>query len=147
MRRSLLLAAAVAVLLLAGGCGGAETLQSPGTSPRPDALPRAPDGNFVLYVSNQSFEIPRVDVRIEIDGRTAVDQDFEVENQHNWVEFRFELRKGRHTLKAVSKTGEAERSWLFNVKGNHWAVVDYWYYPGDAKRFSFDLSNEPIGFA
>ena len=60
----------VAFVVLAGGCGGAEH------SPAPDALPTARDGNFVLYVSNQSFELPEVDIRVEIDGRPAVDDEF-----------------------------------------------------------------------
>ncbi len=146
MKRSFVLAAAI--LVVAGACGGAETAQGPAeTSPRANPLPRARDGNFVLYVSNQSFELPRVDVRIEIDGRAAVDDRFDVGNQHNWVEFRFRLQKGRHTIRAMSTTGEAEGSWQFTVTGQHWAVMDYWYYPGDSKRFSFDLSNEPIGLA
>ncbi len=136
MKRSLALAAAV---VLAGGCGGAET------SPGPNAFPAARDGNFVLYVSNQSFEIPDVDIRVEIDGRVAVDEEFDVKDQHNWVEFRFLLPKGRHALKAVSKTGEAEGSWRFTVTSKQWAVVNYWYYPGERKRFSFDVSDEPIG--
>jgi hypothetical protein len=112
-----------------------------------DLLPGAREGNFVLYVSNQSFQIPRVDIGIEIDGRPAVDKVFDVEEQHNWVEFRFQVKNGRHTLEAVSKLGEAQGSWRFHVTGKRWAVVAYWYYPGEAKRFSFDISNEPIGVA
>jgi hypothetical protein len=153
MKRSLSVAAAVLVVL--GGCGGTETGPPSGATgaatdavaPREPSVPQAPDGNFVLYVSNQSFDLPRVDIRIEIDGRVAVDEKFDVEGQHNWLEFRFDLPRGRHTLKAVSTVGDAERSWSFNVKGKHWAVVDYWYYPGDPKHFSFDISDEPIGFA
>ena len=141
MKGSLAVAAVVAVVVLAGGCGAAED------APGPRALPTARDGNFVLYVSNQSFERPEVDIRIEIDGRTAVDGRFPVEDQHNWVEFRFRLPNGRHTLRAVSRTGEARASWTFTVTGKHWAVVDYWYYAGEPKRFSFDVSSEPVGFA
>ena len=135
-----------AVLVVAAGCAAGDG------SPPPSAgmhatTSHARDGNFVLYVSNQSFETPRVDIRIEIDGKTAVDQHFDVGDQHNWVEYRFELPRGRHTLEAVSDTGEAEGSWRFTVSGDHWAVVDYWYYEGESKRFSFHLSDEPIGFA
>ena len=138
MRRSI---AIVAFVVLAGACGGAEH------SPAPDALPTTRDGNFILYVSNQSFGLPEVDIRVEIDGRPAVDGEFRVEDQHNWVEFRFRLPKGRHTLRAVSETGGAEASWQFSVTDRHWAVVDYWYAAGDPKSFSFHVSDEPIGFA
>jgi hypothetical protein len=49
------------------------------------------------------------------DGRVAVDEKYEVEGQHTWLEFRFELPQGRHTLKAVSTAGDAERAWSFSA--------------------------------
>lgn len=109
--------------------------------------PTAANGNFVLYVSNQSFEIDPVDIRVTIDGEAAVDDVFEVRNQHNWVEYTFRLAKGRHTLRVESRRGEAELERTFELRGKRWAVLDYWYYRGEPKHFSFDISARPIGFA
>ena len=130
-------------VVIGGACGGgSEELDRPR-----DALPTTRDGNFVLYVSNQSFDAPRVDIRVAIDGRVAVDEEFDVEDQHNWVEFRFRLRKGDHTLTAASRAGEAKGTWTFTVTGRNWAIVEYWYYPGARKRLTFELTDEQPGFA
>ena len=150
MTRILLLAAAC---LLVAGCS--DTAADTGTTTRAgvpgaaseERLPEAPEGNFTLYVSNQSFDIPAVDIRIRLDGLEAVEDTFAVEDQHNWVEFVFDLPEGTHVIEAISERGDAELVRKFKVTAEHWAVVDYWYYPGEKKRFSFSISDTPIGFA
>ena len=110
-----------------------------------------PEGNFTLYVSNQSFAIDPVDVKIFIDNQIVVDQDFYVESQHSWQVFQLSLVPGKHTLRAKSRKGKARLEKTFDVKGRHWAVVDFFYYPRThysptPKKFTFDISNKPIGF-
>jgi hypothetical protein len=142
-----------AAWLALAGCGG--TAADPGVTtsvgaqgpPAEERLSESPEGDFTLYVSNQSFDIPEVDIRISIDGLVAVEDTFAVEDQHNWVEFVFDLPEGAHIIEAVSHQGDAELVRRFTVKAEHWAVVDYWYYPDEKKHFSFSISNEPIGFA
>ncbi len=55
-----------------------------------------PGGNFVLYVSNQSFYIDPVDIQIWIDGECVVREYFEVGNQHNYRPFVLRLSEGTH---------------------------------------------------
>ncbi|HLC61067.1 MAG TPA: hypothetical protein VJJ52_06590 [Candidatus Nanoarchaeia archaeon] len=109
------------------------------------------NGNFVLYVSDQSFAISPVDVKIFIDDKLAIDDKFRVGNQHNWKEFIFQLEKGNHTLRAISIKGEATLEEQFEVKDRHWAVLDYWYYPEThysptLKHFNFRVQDSQIGF-
>ena len=111
------------------------------------------NGNFILYVSNQSPAIDPVDIKIDIDGKKAVDQDFYVEDGHNWRQFQFSLPKGTHQLRVKSVKGSATLETEFEIKDKHWAVIDYWYYPevtGGAgptpKQFTFDIKDEPIYF-
>ena len=144
MRRVLPLVV-LAVVLVACGGGSPEGERWPATGAA--RLAPSPGGNFVLYVSNQSFEIDPVDIRVTIDGKLAVDEDFEVEDQHNWVEYTFRLREGRHVLRAESRAGAAELTRSFELTRKTWAVLNYWYYPGERKRFSFDLSHQPVAFA
>jgi hypothetical protein len=150
MARALVLAL---TCLAVAGCGAASddtadtTTGEPPAVSSPQRLPEDEHGNFTLYVSNQSFDIAEVDIRIEIDGLVAVDDTFAVENQHNWVEFVFDLPKGEHVIEAMTERGGARLSRHFTVTKQHWAVVDYWYYPGEPKHFSFSVSDEPIGFA
>jgi len=113
----------------------------------------AEGGNFVLYVSDQSFNITPVDIKVYIDGRLAVDDEFDVGIQHSWYPFSFQLANGTHMIKAVSVKGEATLERAFNVTGRNWAVVQYWYYPEMAggtgptpRHFSFDIQDTQILF-
>lgn len=90
--------------------------------PRPTPAPPP----FTLYVSNQSFEDPTVGITITIDGEVVVDEDFDVEGQHNWVSFEPDVAPGVHILHAASSTG-AEFTTEFTMPDGEprWAVVDY----------------------
>jgi hypothetical protein len=121
------------------------------TSTEHAAGPPGEANNFVLYVSNQSFANDPVDIKIYIDGELIVDQDFYVENQHNWKMFQLTLSKGKHKLKVTSDKGKAGLKKKFEVTGMHWAVVDYWFYPKThymptPKKFTFTISDKPIIF-
>ncbi|GMV93012.1 MAG: hypothetical protein AMXMBFR82_27900 [Candidatus Hydrogenedentota bacterium] len=112
-----------------------------------------PSGNFTLYVSNQSFAISPVDINVQIDGEVVVHQNFDVGTQHNWKKFRIALPPGTHSLTATSAKGDATLEQEFAVTGEHWAVVDFWYYPeakGGAgptpRQFGFRVQDSPIGF-
>lgn len=112
----------------------------------------APEGNFVLYVSNQSYAIDPVDITILIDGRKAVIGAFPVENQHNWYQFRFALEPGHHQLVAISARGQARLTQDFEVSAaRQWAAVNYWFYPAShyqptPKHFSWLIQGTPIAF-
>jgi hypothetical protein len=132
------------VLVLAAVLLGLQTGERTGQT-----QPPAEAGHEVtLYVSNQSFDRSLVDIRIEIDGREVVHDDFAVENQHNWVEYPLRLETGRHTLLARTEQGDAVLNERFMVRGRTWMVVDFWCCgePADP-RFTFYLSHRPIGFA
>lgn len=143
MRMLMLLLASFAL----AGCGGV-TRESPPLAGGPPALEQAENGNFTLYVSNQSFERPNVDIAIVIDGRPAVDADFAVGDQHSWIEFRFALDDGEHALRVDSLGGDAILEKRFEVKGKRWAVVDYWCCNDASEpQFTFHVSAQPLAFA
>jgi hypothetical protein len=119
-----------------------------------NTLPQDKNGNFVLRVSNQSFAIDPVDIKIYIDGKLAIDQEFDVgtgvRRQHNWLMFQFQLPEGIHKFRAESIRGQASVEEQFEVKGKRWAVLDYWFYPDThdepvAKHFSFGVSDKRLG--
>lgn len=139
----------IVVLLYVGGCEG----ESKNVNSAEDILEQDEKGNLILYVSNQSFTISPVDITIHIDGKKAVDRDFDVGNQHNWISHSFSLSKGEHKLVAVSKKGGARFEGQFEIKDKHLAVIDYWYYPTTTvgagptpKHFSFNIHDKPIYF-
>jgi len=129
-------------------------------------LAQDPEGNLVLTVSNQSFAVNPVDIRVTIDGEVAVDEAFEVgEGQpagHGWKQFRLRLGAGAHRLRAVSGRGEAELDVEFEVvaddavgdddrqaSGKHYALLMYWCSSApedDDARFTLQLADQPISF-
>jgi serpin B len=120
-----------------------------------DKLPQDKSGNFTLHVSNQSFAIDPVDIKVYVDGKLAIDQKFEVgtgkRRQHNWQTFQFQLSDGRHRLRVESKKGQASLEEQFEVKGKRWVVLDYWFGGREdsqaaQKKFTFHVSDEPIYF-
>ncbi len=119
----------------------------------PRQLPPVPaEPNFVLFVSNQSFDIDPVDIGIFIDDELAVEGDFLVGSQHSWHKFDLQLGPGKHTIRAMTSAGDTERVDTFELPGEtRYAVVNFWYYPeSDSEAygptFSFDVFEDPPGF-
>jgi hypothetical protein len=117
--------------------------QPEGATKKEAKLPEDKDGSFVLYVSNQSFGVSPVDIRVFIDGKLAIDEAFDVGQQHNWKSFRYNLGKGKHRLAAESVKGAAKFERDLEIEGGNWSVLDYWDSPG---HFSFHTSDKPIHF-
>ncbi len=110
-----------------------------------------PNGNFTLYVSNQSHVNKRVDIFVKIDGLPVLHEYFKVGNQHKWKEFKLQLSNGKHKLEAVSQGGNATIEQLFEVNGKQWAVLDYCNGKEQGHlclmpALNFNLSDSPIGF-
>ncbi|MDH4203025.1 MAG: hypothetical protein OEV87_09030 [Phycisphaerae bacterium] len=115
------------------------------------------NGNFTLYVSNQSFAVNPVDIQVFVDGKKVISEKFDVNGgkmpQHNWIPFHFKVNPGNYDLRVESKKGKAVLNTSFEIKDKHWAVIDYWNYPkvtGGAgptpPSFTFNIQNKPIGF-
>jgi hypothetical protein len=106
---------------LEAGCPDCETHRQ--------LVPAPSDSNFVLYVSNQSFEIDPVDIAVEIDGKRVVEGDFLVEGQHSWHVFKFQLEPGQHTLRVVTDVGESEHVVTIETgEETRYGVLNFWFY-------------------
>lgn len=108
-----------------------------------------PNGNFTLYVSNQSFAIDPVDVRIHLDGELVVSDYFHVEDQHTFVPFKLSVAKGKHHIKVWSDKGDAEIERDFELADQDIAVVMYWYYPKShynptARQLHLEIRKGPL---
>jgi hypothetical protein len=112
-----------------------------------------PNGNFHLYVSDQSFNISPVDIKVFIDGDLVVNGSFDVGSQHNYRAFVLRLSPGGHKIVAESSEGHARLERTFEVNDKLWAALAYWSskkskggvesYMG---HFSVDVKKEPIYF-
>lgn len=144
---------AAVMALLATGCA-TDALSPPPGTPAPSTPTSGPVGvveedqaRLLLWVSNQSFVDDPVRVTVHIDGVPVVDEDFAVEGQHNWVRFPVDLPPGEHELVAESDTGvQLTRTFTLPVKGPRYAVMDYWNYPGEGRRFTWRIQKNPFAF-
>lgn len=135
----------VASLVLLAGCATDDT----GTHQQ--HLPRPANPSFTLFVSNQSFDLPTVDVEVRLDGRLAVTGDFHVEGQHTWVPFEFDVGPGNHEIAIKSATGDTTLASPFVMDDRKWAVINFWYYKTGSpeptpQQFSFQVFDEQPGF-
>lgn len=113
-----------------------------------------PTGNLELSVSNQSRQTPEVDILVCVDGRAAVNHRFSFSGGHNWHIFVFDLAPGPHVLRAYSTKGQAHLECAFTLDGNkRWASLNYWHSPDGKsgtppaeRRFTFDITDQPMGF-
>ena len=118
-------------------------------------LPVASPPTFILYVSNQSFDLDPVDIEVRLDGQLAVEGDFLVEGQHSWHTFSFDLSPGTHELRAVTLAGDSVAVETIEMAEEpRYAVLDFWFYePGHdypeayGPSFSVSLFDEPPVFA
>lgn len=118
-------------------------------------LPQDEQGNLSLLISNQSYYINPVDIKVSIDCEVAVREEFDVQGnqlpQHNWQQFRFKLENGKHTIAISSVKGDANFESTFEVTGFHIATIAYWYYPNirisePRKYFTFEIRKKPVGY-
>ena len=101
-----------------------------------------------VYVSNQSFEKPWVDIQVGLAGTPAIEGEFDVASQHNWILFDFDVAPGPVALTVTSAVGGAGLEQAIDVPAERWIVIDYWYSPGDAEgeRFTATLHETQPGF-
>jgi hypothetical protein len=111
-------------------------------------VPVAP--TLTLYVSNQSFELDPVDIRIDLDDQLAISGEFLVEGQHTWVKFDFDVAPGSHTIHVTTTAANAELTMPFPMDDRKYGVVSFWYYPDRPEptpaQFSFSLHDDPPAF-
>lgn len=133
---------AAVALLLFSGCGGPEL-------PAASSELLNPNGGFTLFVTNQSFAIDPVDVRVEIDGELVVSDYFSVGTQHTVVPFKLSLSKGKHRIRIWSTKGDAQLTTDFELEDHDVGVVTYWYYPKShysptPRQFDFGTLKGPL---
>jgi hypothetical protein len=114
-------------------------------------LPAPISPTFTLFVSNQSFDLDPVDIRLSLDDQLAVTGDFVVEGQHTWVKFEFGLAPGTHEIRAISADSDAVLAQTFVMDDRKYGVVNFWFYAAGSPeptppQFSFSLSDTPPQF-
>jgi hypothetical protein len=134
----------ILVFVAAAGCSESRSLPE-------QHLPKA-DDSFTLFVSNQSFALDPVDIRVELDGQLAVTGDFEVGSQHTFVRFDMPLAAGTHDIRVTTAdVADVVLDETFVMDDRKFATLMFWYYPPGTTeptppRFSWRVSDEQPGF-
>jgi hypothetical protein len=107
-------------------------------------------GVLKLDVSNQSSATPSVDIQVSIDERQVIDEVFHFDMGHTRKSYDLPLAKGSHVIRVVGDQGSARYEGVVEVQGRHWAMLLYWYEPGEpgrpdlqSKHFTFDMRDKP----
>lgn len=144
---------AVVMALLLGACTSTPAPPAaPSLGIAPSTVSPAPTveasrATFHLTVSNQSFREQRVAITVTIDGRRLIAQDFDVEGQHNFVDFAFDFPSGRHVLVATA-TQRTTHEVTFDLppSGKRYGVLQYWNEGAEAPYFTWSFRAEPPVF-
>ncbi|MSY86082.1 MAG: hypothetical protein F2693_15385 [Actinobacteria bacterium] len=150
-------------LWLVAACGGADEGREASANEKVAAATHAPvtaqaggtdvrvvdesEANFILYVSNQSFDDEQVRLAVAVDGVTVVDDEFDVEGQHNWVQFPLQLAPGSHEITAQSDTEATLRESFETPRGGtRYAVIDHWTNRDDSAFFTWRFQRQVMAF-
>ncbi len=103
-----------------------------GPLPQVEPIWEAPDpgtpSDFALYIGNRAFEPGAIDIRVEIDGRTVVQEVFEIDIQVPYTRFRLDLTPGKHRLKAETRRGQAILEREISIPEESHITMSYYYY-------------------
>ncbi len=107
-------------------------------------LPEYKNGNIILNLTNNSG-IEYVDSKIYIDDKLAIYSILQDEHGYmkgNVKAYRFNLSKGRHSIKIVAHNSQINIEKIFEISATHWAHIDY----GFENKCLFLIQDKPILF-
>lgn len=149
----LLFTGGMIALVLTSCRGGDLSSVAPPTSTAPGQDGRV---NLVLHVLNSSNKLGSIGIKVYIDGKLEIDDNFESTGStlisippHKT--FQFHLGQGTHTIRAVSVAGDAVLEEQFEIADKRWALIGYEYWSGTGtetppKHFEFVIQDDPIRF-
>jgi hypothetical protein len=86
-------------------------------------------------------------VSITLDGDRVIAQRFDVEGQHNFVDFPLDPPPGDHVLRAIADDGTAiEQPFTLPVGERRYGTLFYWADSDAPPFFDFHFSDEPPVF-
>jgi hypothetical protein len=106
------------------------------TTPPPGSQP------VVVHVTNQSFDVPDVELVVTIDGELVATGTFPVGDQHTVATYELTVPDGEHVLVAQTTDGAVVSELAFTVDDPEWLIVSAW---GD--QIVLEHSEERVGFA
>lgn len=99
--------------------------------------------NFIVILSNQSFENTKVNLTVFIDGNKLISQDCKTENQHTGYYYYYNL-VGTHIVKVMSDDGqEVQKTITFDENIPLWVMMSYWG-DGESAKIDFNIMDSPF---
>ncbi len=111
-------------------------------------IPQVENGNFSIYVSNQSPSLDPVDLKISIDGKLAIRREFYFENGETHIRFQFQIEDGNHKLSVSSIKGNISKDTAFTLQTTPYCSISFYYEPAyngykEVKDISIRLLTRP----
>jgi hypothetical protein len=97
-------------------------------------------GSIAIWVSNQSFEDPSVDMIVEVDGEVVAEDTYHVEGQHTWIHYEVPVGPGFHEIVVDTPSGD-DVAWNTGAEAGNGVVVSWW---GLATYEDDDEQTEPV---
>jgi hypothetical protein len=121
------------------------------TETPPSAPPRVVDeeeANFLLDISNQSFDQPTIATKVYVDGVLLVDREFHVEGQHTWVTFPILVEPGPHELR-VEVAGGAPYETTVKVPADKptYGLLQHWTEGRKGAFWTWDQQGHGFAYA
>lgn len=99
--------------------------------------------NFIVILSNQSYENTKVNLTVLIDGNELISQDCKTENQHTGYYYYYNL-EGTHIIKVVSEDGqEVQKTVSLDENIPLWVLVSYWS-DGERAKIELNIMDSPF---
>lgn len=99
--------------------------------------------NFIVILSNQSYENTKVKLTVFIDGNKLISQDCKTENQHTGYYYYYNL-EGTHIVKVVSEDGqEVQKTITLDKNIPLWVLMSYWG-DGDSAEINLNIMDSPF---
>jgi hypothetical protein len=100
-----------------------------------------------LYVTNQSLDVPLVNIDVAIDDSSVLHGDIAVEGQHTWYEFAILVPVGAHIVYVSSSDRSAFLDQPIDIPAERWAVLAYWNdgIPS-SEFFALTVHDQPVTF-
>lgn len=139
-----------AMQVMQAAVGGLLALALAGCGQLPNGVPLgSPDQTVHVYVSNQSFDDPVVDLRVSIGDDVLFDGEAKVGNQHDWKLRERNMTAGTYTITALERSTatQASQEFTFAAGEQRWIVVDFWNDEQDGARFTFLVRDEQVHFS
>lgn len=101
--------------------------------------------NFVISVTNQSRYKPNVKLKVYIDGKLMISNNFKVKDSHTVIDYYYSLSKGNHKISVVSDKNTMTEGNIDIKEEKEYAFISYFHSDNSSPKIHLKVSNIRFG--